>query len=112
MIPPDKVCAKSILPEDRVGLTYLAWDSVHGELVGGRSFSVAVPTHNWYTTVWRIRPNGEFKRVLFGWKGGRSPARVQTDGIDAMAVDSAGRIHFGSRVMTNSSVLVVLRVDE
>jgi hypothetical protein len=112
VIPPDKVCAPSIAKEDRVGLAHLAWDSTHGELVGGRDFPVALPVHNLYTTVWRIRPSGEFKRVLFGTKVGRSPAKVQIDGITAMAVDPAGRIHFGTRIMTNSSVLLVVRVDE
>jgi hypothetical protein len=33
-------------------------------------------------------------------------------GITALAVDPEGRIHFGSRIMTNLSVRVVLRVDE
>lgn len=32
-------------------------------------------------TVWRIRPNGEFRRVLFGKKGGVSPAKINIDGI-------------------------------
>jgi len=112
VIPPDKVCAPSIAPEDRLGLAHLTWDATHGELVGGRDFSVAVPVHDLYTTVWRIRPGGEFKRVLFGKKVSRSPARVQIDGISAMAVDPTGRIHFGTRIMTNSSVLLVVRLDE
>jgi hypothetical protein len=115
VIPPDKACpvSPSMLPEDRLGLSYLTWDAAHGELVGVRSFSVAVPVHNWYITVWRIRPNGEFRRVLFGKKGGVSPAKHQIDGIQsALAVDREGRIHFGSRLMTNSSVLLVLRVEE
>jgi sugar lactone lactonase YvrE len=115
VIAPDTACpsSTSILPEDRVGLSYLAWDAVHGELVGARSFSVAVPVHNWYVTVWRIKPTGEFRRVLFGKKGGVSPAKHQIDGIQSsLAVDPQGRIHFGCRLMTNSSVLLVLRVDE
>jgi hypothetical protein len=115
VIPPDAACpeSKSILPEDRVGLSNLAWDAAHGELVGVRSLSVAVPVHNWYTTVWRIKPTGEFRRVMFGKKVGVSPAKQQVDGLQtSMAVDPQGRIHWASRLMTNSSVLLVLRVEE
>ena len=112
VIPPEKVCDKSIRPEDQVALRYLTWDPVHGELVSGRDFPVALPVHTLYTTVWRIKPNGEFRRVLFGTKGGVSPAKVHIDGIRSMAVDPQGRIVFGTAFMTNSSVLLVARVDE
>jgi hypothetical protein len=113
VLSPDTVCAPSIAKEDRPGLRYLTWDAAHGELVGARDFAVALPVHNWYTTVWRIRPDGTFKRVLFGTKVGKSPAKHHIDGIQSsLAVDREGRIHFGSRLMTNSSVLLVLRVDE
>jgi hypothetical protein len=115
VIPPDIACpaSKTILPEDRLGLANLAWDAKHGELVGVRSFSVARPEHNWYTTIWRIKPTGEFRRVMFGKKGGVSPTKQQVDGIQsALAVDPEGRIYWGSRLMTNSSVLLVLRVEE
>jgi hypothetical protein len=95
-----------------VALRNLTWDAAHGELISGRDFSVALPVHNLYTTVWRIKPNGEFRRVLFGTKVGNSPAKVQIDGITAIAVDPSGRIHFGTRIMTNSAVLLVVRVDE
>ncbi|MEO8677770.1 MAG: hypothetical protein ABI665_01910 [Vicinamibacterales bacterium] len=112
VIPPEKVCATTIQPEDKVALRNLTWDAVHGELVGGRDFPVARPVHTLYTTVFRIKPNGEFRRVLFGKKGGASPAKVQLDGIDSIAVDPQGRIHYGGRIMTNNSVFMVLRVDE
>jgi hypothetical protein len=112
VIQSEKICAASIKPEDKLGLRNLTWDAAHGELVASRDFPVALPVHNWYTTVWRIKPNGEFKRVLFGTKVGVSPAKVQIDGLTALTVDPAGRIHFGTRIMTNSSVLLVVRVDE
>ena len=112
VVPAEKICAPSIKPEDRLGMRHLAWDAAHGELVGERDFSVALPIHNWLTTVWRIKPNGEFKRVLYATKGGVSPAKVQIDGPSSMAVDPTGRIYLGTRIMTNSSVLLVVRVDE
>ena len=111
VISPEQACAPSILPEDRVGLDDIAWDAAHGELVGFSVRGVAVP-RNLYNTVWRIRPNGEFRRVLFSTKVSRSPAKVNLDGISALAVDPEGRIHIGSRIMKFGSVLAVLRVDE
>ena len=112
VVSPEKVCAPSIAPEDRVGLHELVWDAAHGELVGSAIRGVAVPVHNLYNTVWRIRPNGEFRRVLFSTKVGPSPAKVKLDGISALAVDPEGRIHIASRIMKFGSVLAVLRVDE
>ena len=112
VIPPEQACAKSILPEDRVGLHGVAWDAVHGELVSSASFPVATPVHTLYNTVWRIRPSGEFRRVLFSKKGGLSQAKHNLDGISALAVDPDGRIHIASRIMKFGSVLAVLRVDE
>lgn len=112
VISPEQACGKSLLPEDRVGLYELAWDAVHGELVSSASFPVAVPVHNMYNTVWRIRPNGEFRRILFSKKVSLSPAKVNLDGISALAVDPEGRIHIASRFMKFGSVLAVMRVDQ
>ena len=113
VIAPEKVCAPTIKPEDKVALRNLAWDAVHDELVGGRDFSVAVPVHDLYTTVFRIKPNGEFRRVLFGKKAsGVSPAKIHLDGVDSLTVDPQGRIHYGGRIMTNNSIFMVVRVDE
>lgn len=112
VIPPEQACAPSIPPENRVGLYELVWDAVHGELVSSASFPVARPVHTLYNTVWRIRPNGEFRRILFSKKGGLSPAKHNLDGISALAMDPEGRIHIASRIMKFGSVLAVLRVDE
>ena len=73
-----------------------------------------MPVHNLYSTVWRVKPSGEFRRVLYATKVGKSPAKHLLDGISALAVDPQGRIHIGDRIMTRegSSALGVLRVDE
>ena len=111
VIPPEKICATSIKPEDKLGLRFLTWDPIHGELVGERDFPVAVPVHNWYTTVWRIKPTGEFSRVLFAKKLGVSPAKLQAGGINSMAVDPQGRIFVATEI-TAFSVKLVARVEE
>ena len=84
---------------------------VHHELVGAVDWLTA---RNLFTTVWRIGPTGEARRVLYGLKLGRSPAKHQLDGVSAIAVDPEGRIHIASRIMggDTATVLQVLRVDE
>jgi hypothetical protein len=115
VIRPDQACSKSIAPEDQVGLDDLAWDAVNGELVSYSTQTVAQPVHNLYNTVWRIRPTGEFRRVLYSHKVGRSsPAKHSMDGIRSLAVDPQGRIYLGSTILTRgtASPLAVVRVDE
>jgi len=114
VISTEQACSTTTPMEDRPGLDYLAWDHVHGELVTGWSRPVARPVHNLYSTVWRIKPSGEYRRVLYGTKVGKSPAKHLIDGLSAIAVDPQGRIHVASRIMKRDggSVLAVLRVDE
>jgi hypothetical protein len=112
VITPEQACAKTTPGEDRVGLDKLAWDPVHGELVTSNTLSVATPVHNLYTTVWRIKPSGEFRRVLYATKVAKSPARHHLDGVWSLAVDPEGRIHIGSRIMGTPGVVAVLRLDE
>ena len=116
VVPPEKMCDKSMKGEDRLRLEFLAWDHKNGELVTGGGTSVAQPVHNWYTTVWRVKPNGDFRRVLFATKVGKSPAKLKLDGMYALAVDKQGRIVISSRLMLFKSrgyaLLQLLRVDE
>lgn len=112
VVTPDQACAQTTPGENRVGLDKLAWDPVHGELVAANTLTVARPVHNLYTTVWRIKPTGEARRVLYATKVAKSPAKHQLDGVSALAVDPEGRIHIGSRIMGTPGVIAVLRVDE
>jgi hypothetical protein len=115
VISPEQACGKSIAPENRVGLHEIAWDPANNELVSSASITVAQPVHNLYNTVWRIRPTGEFRRVLYSHKVGRSsPSKHYLDGIWSLAVSPQGRIHIGSKIVARSSasVLAVLRIDE
>ena len=112
----EQVCTGA--PPDRILLAELAWDAGRNELVSGGD----VLTHNQvFTTVWRIRPDGQARRVLLAHKvGSKSPAGVQLDGLSALAVDAQGRIHIASRVMPTdhqsrargSDEIGVMRVDE
>ncbi|HEX6973950.1 MAG TPA: hypothetical protein VF147_06085 [Vicinamibacterales bacterium] len=112
VIPPDVGCSTAGAPEDRLGLEHLTWDEAHGELVSVHDFPVARPVHDWYTTIWRIKPTGEFRRVSFTTKGGHGPTKTAVDGIQSsIAVDPQGRIHYGTRLMKNSSILLIVRLD-
>lgn len=114
VITVEQSCGKNIVMEDRPALDLLAWDAVHDELVTAWSRPVAVPVHNLYSTVWRVKPSGEFRRVLYGTKVGKSPAKHLIDGISALAVDPKGQIHIASQIMKREggAVMAVLRVDE
>jgi hypothetical protein len=116
VIRPEVLCNESVSPEDRPLLQFLAWDPANGEPVAGGARTVARPVHNVYTMVFRIKPSGEFRRVLYATKVGRSPAKVGVDGIRAMAVDPKGRIHVVSLLMLFErrgwDALQLLRVDE
>lgn len=116
VIKPDVLCTDAVPREDRPMLDTLAWDPVNGELVAAGSRTVATPVHNLYTTVFRIKPSGEFRRVLYATKVGKSPAKVGVDGVRAMAVDPKGRIHLVSLLMLFErrgwDALQLLRVDE
>lgn len=112
----EQVCTGA--PPDRITLAQLAWDASRNELVSGGDLL----THNQvFTSVWRIRPDGQARRVLLAHKvGSKSPAGVQLDGLTALAVDAQGRIHIATRVMPTdqdsrargSDEIGVMRVDE
>jgi hypothetical protein len=116
LLRPEQVCSPQ--PPDRITLSHLVWDAKHGELVSGGD----IQTHNQlYTSVWRIRPDGQARRVLLAHKvGNKSPAGVQLDGVSALAVDAQGRIHIASKIMPTdhkshakgSNEIGVMLVDE
>lgn len=113
VLGPAQLCAAGGAPENQVTLQRLAWDAQRGELVGAGSILTRSELH---TTVWRLRPDGQARRVLHARKLGASPAGAQLDGIDALAIDPQGRVHIGSRRMgegrRGNDQLAVLRIDE
>ncbi len=100
VLGPDVLCDNSVPRENQPFLDNLTWDAAHGELVAGGSRTTARPLHDLYTLVWRIAPDGTYRRVLFGKKVTRvSPSKHHLDGVSAMAVDPKGRIFIISRLM-------------
>jgi hypothetical protein len=117
VLGPDVLCSDTVPGEDRPLLNNLQWDAANGGLVAGGSRTVALPLHDLYTLVWRIAPDGTYRRVLFGKKVTRvSPSKHHLDGVSAMAVDPKGRIFIISRLMLFErrgwDELQLLRVDE
>ena len=105
-------------PPGRITLAEPAWDAGRNELVSGGD---VLTQNHVYTSVWRIRLDGQARRVLLAHTvGSKSPAGVQLDGLSALAVDAQGRIHIASRVMPTdhqnrargSGEIGVMRVDE
>lgn len=115
VVDADRACNRQLHPWDRVALNTMAWDSVHGEMVvAGQVFDqkAAGGSDDMFISVWRVRADGQVRRVLKNNKAGRSPAGRNMDGITALAVDAQGRIHIGSRFMGGEATRQVLRLDE
>ena len=111
VIGPDRACGD--LPGgERVTLTSIAWDSVHGELVSGGSAIVGKPTHDMHVTAWRIKPDGQARRVYYTLKNGKSPVGQNTDHIWALAVDAKGQITVSTRQMGGRARRQMMRLDE
>lgn len=105
----EQVCPKDE-PERHVRAAFMAWDPAHGELLAAGTLIWNKP-RDLYSTIWRIRPNGEFRRVYLARKvGSQAP---QIDGIGGLAVDAKGVIHFGAGLLTQGGGYRILRlVDE
>lgn len=99
-------------PEDRVNLDDLAWDPVHGELVSGGGLITGKPTHDMRVTLWRIKPDGQARRVWFTLKAGRSPIGQNTDTIWSLTVDAKGRIVVATRLLNDQARRQIMRLDE
>ncbi|AKC86972.1 hypothetical protein [Pseudoxanthomonas suwonensis] len=99
-------------PEDRINVDNIAWDPVHGELVAGGGLIAAHPTHDMRITLWRIRPDGQARRVYYTLKAGRSPVGQNIDTIWALTVDDQGRIVVATRLLEDNARRQIMRLDE
>lgn len=93
LMGPDRLCNTAQTPaEDQIVPDNMLWDAQRGELVVGGHFIRPKP-HDLYHTVWRIRPDGQARRVLYARKSGGTALAL--DGIYSMALDAQGRLYLG-----------------
>lgn len=111
VVGPERVCSEQPA-QDRINLANIAWDPVHGELVAGGGRIVARPAHDMHITLWRIRPDGQARRVYYTVKAGRSPIAQNTDTIWSMTVDDQGRIVVATRLLDDRARRQIMRLDE
>jgi hypothetical protein len=98
-------------PENWIRGQFLAWDAVHDELVmSGGLLWMKSPKANFYSMIYRVKPDGTPRRVFLGVKVGRSAPRV--DGTSGLALDSTGAIYFGAGIAGAESGYQVMRLDE
>ncbi|MGG6463059.1 hypothetical protein [Solilutibacter silvestris] len=104
----DRLCnAAQISAQEQIVPDNMIWDMHRGELVVGGHFIRSKP-HDLYHAVWRIRPDGQARRVLFAQKNGG--AGLKLDGIYSTALDAQGRLYLGvGRPGRNNAIA---RVDE
>lgn len=112
VIGRDRSTCNTTLPVDqRITLGSIAWDHVNGEIVAGGSTITGRP-HDLHTMVWRIKPDGEARRVYYTVKAGRSPIGQNVDHVYAIAVDAKGQITVASRQVGGRARRQMMRVDE
>ncbi len=98
-------------PERYVRAEHMEWDSARGELVTAGSLTwTKAPKADLYSTVWRIRPDGTFRRVFLARKLRKTQPSI--DGIGGLALDAKGRIVFGAGINRPGGGFQILRLDE
>ncbi|PZQ65770.1 MAG: hypothetical protein DI570_00530 [Phenylobacterium zucineum] len=113
LIGPDRsTCGSEAPVEERITLGSIAWDNVNKEIVAAGSTIVGKPRHDMHVMVWRIRPDGQARRVYYTLKNGRSPVGQNMDHIWAVAVDPKGRVTVATRQMGGRARRQMMRLDE
>lgn len=102
---------EALQPQERIHLEHIAWDPVHGELVAGGGRINAKPL-DMHIGLWRIRPDGQARRVYYTVKHGRSPVGQNTDTIWALTVDAQGRIVVATAILNDRARRQIARLDE
>jgi hypothetical protein len=109
-----QVCPKDE-PERYVLADHMLWDAARGEMVMGGSLEWRKsPKADIYTSIWRVRPDGSFRRIYLARtlrKGGELAS-----GVDGLALDAQGRVVFGTGIVNTGVVqgdgAQILRLDE
>ncbi|MCP9442303.1 MAG: hypothetical protein NNA20_06890 [Nitrospira sp.] len=85
-------------PEHFVRADYMVWDRTRNEMVmGGALLWQKSPKTDLYSTIWRVRPDGTFRRVYLAGKVRSDLPRL--DGISGLALDPGGRVVFGTNIL-------------
>jgi hypothetical protein len=110
VLEPPQVCPRGE-PERHVSAGSMVWDAARGELVtAGSVFWMQSSNMDVYSTIWRIRPDGTFRRVYLARKvGGKGLPLI--DGLSGLSLDAKGRIVFGAGIVHGSGSQI-LRLDE
>jgi hypothetical protein len=87
----------------------LAWDPVHSELVAA-GMHLADKPRDYISTVWRIKPTGETRRVFLSRALGPGGA-AHSGTVSAMTVDTHGDILIAVTKEANFSSTQILRID-
>ncbi|HYL87528.1 MAG TPA: hypothetical protein VEU32_02045 [Burkholderiales bacterium] len=87
----------------------LAWDPVHSELVAA-GMHLATTPRDYISTVWRIKPDGETRRVFLSRALGPGGA-ARSGTVSAMTVDAHGDILIAVTKNANGSATQILRID-
>lgn len=109
LLDVDRVCPRDKTRDHWITGSFMAWDAARGEMVMGGSILSGQP-RDLFSTIWRVRADGGFRRVYLARKVG-APPRI--DGISALALDAKGSIHFGAGLLWQGGAHQILRlVDE
>lgn len=93
LMGPDRLCNPAqTAAEAQIIPDNMLWDAQRGELIVGGNFIRPKP-HDLYHTIWRIRPDGQARRVLYARKNGGTALAL--DGIHSLALDAQGTLHAG-----------------
>jgi hypothetical protein len=109
VLEPRQVCPRGE-PERYVSADHMVWDAARGELVAAGSLVwKKSPNADVYSTVWRIKPDGTFRRVYLAGKVGKGLPSI--DGLTGLSLDAKGRIVFGAGIVRGGGSQI-LRLDE
>ncbi len=109
VLEPRQVCPRGE-PERHVLADHMVWDAARGELVtAGSLLWKKPPKADVYSSIWRIKPDGTFRRVYLAGKVGNGLPSI--DGLTGLSLDAKGRIVFGAGIVHGSGSQI-LRLDE